>query len=256
LARYVEDLALALKILAGVDLRDPSTFPVDVLDENAYRKVDLATLRIAYYLDDELAPTLPEVKKAVSNAVAQLRSVAANVQPAKPPGVGKQETLTHGKALYDMDYEVCLRRELKELGTHRLHPVTQNALSIREPVDATQRAKAFAWWNRYRVRIREFLTHDFDAIVCPVYTEAAPKHGETLGKPESLLHVAYYSIAQTPAAVVRCGTTSDGLPVGVQIVANHWREDIALAVAAYLEETLGGWNPSPILPNAAAHVKG
>ena len=129
--------------------------------------------------------------------------------------------------------------------TCKLHPVTQDALDIRKPVNAKQRVEAFAWWNRFRARIRDFLTHQFDAIVCPVYTDVAPKHGETRGKPANLVHVAYYSIAQTPAAVVRCGTTATGLPVGVQIVANHWREDIALAVAARLEQAFGGWEPPP-----------
>ena len=32
-----------------------------------------------------------------------------------------------------------------------------------------------------------------------------------------------------------------GLPIGVQIVARPWREDVALAVAKHLETVLGGW---------------
>jgi len=48
-------------------------------------------------------------------------------------------------------------------------------------------------------------------------------------------------VAGWPAAVVRCGTAATGLPIGVQIVAPPWREDIALAVAARLEIEFGGW---------------
>jgi len=40
---------------------------------------------------------------------------------------------------------------------------------------------------------------------------------------------------------VRGGTSPEGSPIGVQVVARPWREDIALAVAQHLETVLGGW---------------
>jgi len=46
--------------------------------------------------------------------------------------------------------------------------------------------------------------------------------------------------------VVRGGTSSEGLPIGVQVVARPWREDVALAVAQVLEEALGGWQRPPL----------
>jgi len=46
-----------------------------------------------------------------------------------------------------------------------------------------------------------------------------------------------------PAAVVRAGTSPEGLPIGVQIAAKPWREDVALAVAGVIEDELGGWKP-------------
>jgi amidase len=52
-----------------------------------------------------------------------------------------------------------------------------------------------------------------------------------------------YNLTGWPAAVVRCGATADGLPIGVQIAAAPWREDVALALALRLEEAFGGWLP-------------
>ena len=49
-----------------------------------------------------------------------------------------------------------------------------------------------------------------------------------------------------PAAVVRGGTSPEGLPIGVQVVARPWREDVALALAARLEAALGGWQRPPL----------
>ena len=49
-----------------------------------------------------------------------------------------------------------------------------------------------------------------------------------------------------PGAVVRGGTSPEGLPIGVQIVAKQWREDVALAGAAVIEKALGGWKAPPM----------
>ncbi len=55
-----------------------------------------------------------------------------------------------------------------------------------------------------------------------------------------------YNLTGWPAAVVRAGTSSEGLPIGVQVVARPWRDDVALAVAQHIEKVLGGWQPPPI----------
>jgi amidase len=55
-----------------------------------------------------------------------------------------------------------------------------------------------------------------------------------------------YNLTGWPGVVVRGGTSPEGLPIGVQLVARPWREDVALAVAQYLEEALGGWQRPPL----------
>ena len=46
--------------------------------------------------------------------------------------------------------------------------------------------------------------------------------------------------------MIRCGTSPDGLPIGVQVIARPWREDVSLAVAALLESAMGGWQKPAI----------
>jgi amidase len=55
-----------------------------------------------------------------------------------------------------------------------------------------------------------------------------------------------YNLTGWPAAVVRAGQSPEGLPIGAQIVARPWREDIALALAGQVEAALGGWVAPPI----------
>jgi len=46
--------------------------------------------------------------------------------------------------------------------------------------------------------------------------------------------------------VVRAGTSPEGLPIGVQVVARNWRDYTALAAAAWIEKELGGWRPASL----------
>jgi len=51
-----------------------------------------------------------------------------------------------------------------------------------------------------------------------------------------------YNLTGWPAGVVRGGSTADGLPIGVQVVARPWREDLVLAVMRCIEQASGGWH--------------
>lgn len=64
------------------------------------------------------------------------------------------------------------------------------------------------------------------------------------GNPEgSIAYTAPYSLTGYPCVVVRAGSSADGLPIGVQLVARPWREEVALALAKRLETAVGGWRP-------------
>ena len=54
------------------------------------------------------------------------------------------------------------------------------------------------------------------------------------------------NLSGLPAAVVPCGMSPEGLPIGVQIATQPWREDLALAVARHLEAEFGGWQAPPL----------
>lgn len=98
-------------------------------------------------------------------------------------------------------------------------------------------------WDAYRSGMLRWLA-DWDAILCPVYPTAAHRHGEAI--PGGVSYTTPYSLTGWPCAVVRCGTSPDGLPIDVQIVAGPWRDHVALAVAGALESALGGFRPPAI----------
>ena len=104
--------------------------------------------------------------------------------------------------------------------------------------------RLFRRWDRYRSAMLHWLD-DWDAILCPVYPTAAHPHGEPVD--DGVSYTTPFSLTGWPCAVVRCGTSAAGLPIGVQIGAGPWHDGVALALAAALEAALGGYRP-PDLP--------
>jgi amidase len=100
------------------------------------------------------------------------------------------------------------------------------------------------WWDEFRVEMLAF-AESFDLILCPVAAVPAVEHGKGF---DHLLAYSYswtFNLTGWPVVVVRAGTSPEGLPIGVQLAARPWREDVALAAAGAVETALGGWRPPP-----------
>ena len=85
---------------------------------------------------------------------------------------------------------------------------------------------------------------DYDLILCPVSATPATAHDDPEGPDFS--YTFTHNLTGWPAATVRCDSSDHGLPIGVQLVARPWRDDIVLAAAQYIETNLGGWKSPPI----------
>jgi amidase len=96
-------------------------------------------------------------------------------------------------------------------------------------------------WDQFRTAMLGFVAR-YDLILCPV----ADAPAVPLGTAGNGIYCLPYSLTGYPCAVVRAGTSPEGLPIGVQVVARPWREDVALAAAGQIESALGGWRPPPL----------
>jgi amidase len=94
------------------------------------------------------------------------------------------------------------------------------------------------------------LLEEYEIILCPVDPFPAQPHGFTQEPDFDAVGFTSYtkpfSMAGWPSVAVRAGGTAEGLPIGVQVVAGPWREDAALAVAAFIETQVCGWQPPPL----------
>jgi aspartyl-tRNA(Asn)/glutamyl-tRNA(Gln) amidotransferase subunit A len=96
-------------------------------------------------------------------------------------------------------------------------------------------------------KVRNLIAQDYsnalkevDALVAPVSPFPAFKIGEKLADPMQMYLSDIYTItgdlAGIPCMSVPCGNTSDGLPVGMQIFADHFREDLMFRIAYNFEQ--------------------
>src|SRR3989304_3142214 len=78
-----------------------------------------------------------------------------------------------------------------------------------------------------------------DLIVCPAMPQPAIRHGESSAAWFGDTYSDVHNLTGWPAAVVRGGTSPEGLPIGIQVVAPPWRGDLALAGAQGIEAPPG-----------------
>lgn len=244
ISRAVEDLALVLSVIAGPDWRNPFVVPMPMGAPSAVKVPDL---RVAYFTDNGFYTPTDDTIDTVQAAADAIAESGAEVRAALPDGIEQTQDIFLG--LLFADGLNWIDDLLERAGTSQPHPWIGEALKDRDPPSsAADIGRLVDRWNEYRATLIGFMEH-YDVIVCPAVGFPAPAHGGTLTE-EALPAFSYtetFNLTGWPAAVVRCGTSSDGLPIAVQVAARPWREDIALAVAEYLENAFGGWQRSPLL---------
>ncbi|MBK8047282.1 MAG: amidase [Anaerolineales bacterium] len=223
MARYVEDLGLVLPIIAGPDWRDSSTVPVPLVN---WRAVDPKGLRVAFYTHHHLADPDPACFAAVHAAAAGLAAAGLQVEAALPPRM---------EEVYDITRDYWRRPESESWDEWRADgEVVLSSLAVEQHLFA---------WDRFRRSLLSFMAQ-YDLVLTPAAELPARPHGEPDG---SIAYTLTYSLTGYPCVVVRAGTSDDGMPVGVQVVARPWRDDVALAAAQIIEAAGGGWRQPPAL---------
>ena len=221
LARSVDDLALTLRIIAGVDGYDASVVPMPLGD---LASVDIATLRVAHFSEFDGAAASAEVTVTVAAAVDVLARAGASTRAAVPPRI--EESLGITRAYW-------ARPESMSWKTWQ--PDKASTLS------ADDVERSLFEWDRLRRAFLGFMKN-VDVIVCPVAPSVAPADYRA----ENYIYTLPFSLTGYPCVVVRAGASNEGMPIGVQIVARPWCDHVALACARIIEQELGGWQPCAI----------
>jgi amidase len=242
IARKVADLALALPIIAGPDFRDHSIVGMPLGDP---AKVTLRDLKVAYFDDDGIAPPTREIAAAVRDAAKAFADAGIKVEASPPPDVSRP-----GVVYLDIsrgDGGAGTRAFLKSIGTDQISPLFERALAVAPAMpNITEALAAFVRWDLYRNSMLRFI-ENYDALLSPVIPYPAVPHGTSFDDDRRIGfgYAQMHNLTGWPTATVRVGTSPEGLPIGVQVAARPWREDVALALVQHLEQTFGGWKMPP-----------
>lgn len=247
MARRVEDIALITPLIAGPDFHDASCAPVPWADPSA---VDLKKLRVAFFPTNTVADTDDDTKNTVRKAAQWLQGSVASVEEDLPKDIlsdlyDARRKLTNGDAWQ------FYRRLAEKWGTQNFSPAVAERMKTLTPLSTAEVVEAWEQADLAKSRMLQWF-QKYDVLLCPVAGKPAEIIDRPLGSAPSPTAMAWsytgaFNSTGWPVTVVRCGTSSDGkLPIGVQVVAAPWREDITLAVASFLEAKSGGWQRPPI----------
>ncbi len=232
LARNVEDLNLILRIIAGVDNIDPYIYPVPFRD---YKEVNFTKLKFAFYANNGLYIPSEDTVQAIRKAT-NIISAAGLIIKEDVPGIIEDAAKVSGSYLNN-DFN-WLTEMLRQHGTTKTSLTwikDKPGLSLLELNKLVERvdnlrSSALLFWKNY------------DVLICPVSPGPALLHdAEVKDEAGYFSYTTAYNITGWPSVVIRGGTSAEGLPIGIQIIAPPWREDICLAVAKFLEKELGPW---------------
>ena len=231
-----------LGVMAGHDARDwlqgPATLPPLDAAARSFRG-----LRVGYWSRPPCGAVAPEIATVVDAAMAALGRLGAEVTPVELPGDDLLETF---ETLWYTG--AAARAAALSAGQRQtLDPGLREAVAAGEGYDAVRYVGAMAARAEFG-RALEALAARFDVLVSPA-TAVLPFEAGLEVPPGSgcrrWIEWAGFSfpinLSQQPAAVVPCGRSASGLPIGLQIIGPRGGDAGVLDVAAAFETEFPAW---------------
>jgi aspartyl-tRNA(Asn)/glutamyl-tRNA(Gln) amidotransferase subunit A len=230
MCRTAEDCALMLAAMAGHDPRDQQTATVGVPDYAAELERGLQGMRLAVIEDFTLSELQPDVEARMRTALEQLEKGGAQIREVAiqdlEPSLATSALLTVDIAEPAAYHAQWIRERPDDYGEDVRGRVEMGELYL-----ATHYIQA----QRYRTIVRDQFVdvlEDADAIITPAVPFTAPEvdaEEVELGEVVDIItavmrYQALPPLTGMPAMSVPCGFSSDGLPIGMQIVGRPFGE--------------------------------
>ena len=227
-------------LIARPDARDPFSLPADGVDYAKKLDGKLKKLKVGFVLRFGDHPLDIEVAAMVTKAAKQFEALGCKVEEVEAPFSYPEA----GRA-FVIHWLAALQRLLQLYPENRHGEFDPNLLagakaglrySLQDVVNAqvTRRELAIAW-NLFFAK--------YDLLLTPTVAVQPFAAGKNLpdgpdGKPNMQWspYTSQFNLTRHPAATVPCGLSSEGLPVGLQIVSGHYRDALVLRAAARYAE--------------------
>lgn len=261
IARSVEDLELALGVLAGANELEATGWRLEL---PRARHGSLSEYRIAAWLDDADYPVDDAVKRVHAASIEKLRRAGATIDERARPKLGLREASHVYQQLLMPVMASAMPREgldsLRELAAAAKPGDDSEMIYTARTITASHHDWLAAHEQREALRLRfsEFFAN-YDALLLPVNQVAAiPHQHETAFASRTITvngqrhpytdlfgWIAPVTMCKLPATVVPAGRTGENLPVGLQIAGPYLEDRTTLDLGKRISEVIGGFTPPP-----------
>jgi aspartyl-tRNA(Asn)/glutamyl-tRNA(Gln) amidotransferase subunit A len=255
MARSAEDLGLVLNAIAGFDARDSTSLERTAEDYTRELTRPLRGLRIGLPLEFFAEGAQSDVARAVDEAVAQYKALGCDVVEVTLPNMGlslpvyyvlASAEASSNLARFDgvrYGYRTPEYRDLDEM--YEKTRAEGFGAEVKRRILIGTYVLSHGYYDAYYVRaqkVRRLIAQDFarafekcDVIMGPTSPTTAFKLGEKASDPVQMYLSDIYTIAINlaglPGMSIPCGLDAAGLPVGLQIIGDYFREAQMLNVA-------------------------
>ncbi len=257
MARNVADAALFLDVMAGLDPRDPLSWPAPSVPYRDAVAAPARPRRIAFSPDLGFMPVDPEVRDICARAMAQFETMGVAVEERTPDFSGAMDAFhTFRAVLFVTDHAERMRAHRDKFKPEILWNYDKG-----QALTAGDIARAESTRVALFERMADFFG-EFDLLACP--TAAVPPYSvdqryvDRIGDTVFDNYVDWMglqcavTVTSSPAISIPCGFTADGRPVGLQLVARPRGEAELLQAAALFEQAAGLDRLLPIDPRDPA----
>jgi aspartyl-tRNA(Asn)/glutamyl-tRNA(Gln) amidotransferase subunit A len=254
MARTAEDMAIMLNAMAGFDARDSTSLERPLEDYARDLQQSVRGLRIGLPKEFLAEGVQPDVAKAVEAAIAEYRALGCEVVEVTLPNmhlsVPVYYVLAPAEASSNLarfdgaryGYRTGSYRDLDEM--YEKTRAEGFGPEVRRRILIGTYVLSHGYYDAYYIRaqkLRRLIAQDFtaafkkcDVIMGPTSPSTAFRIGQKAGDPLQMYLSDIYTIAVNlaglPGMSIPCGFDSAGLPIGLQIIGNYFREAQMLQV--------------------------
>jgi aspartyl-tRNA(Asn)/glutamyl-tRNA(Gln) amidotransferase subunit A len=260
ITKDVEDAALLLGAIAGYDRRDSTSVDCPVADYRGALRQSIKGLRLGIPKEYFIEGMDPDVSSMVHQAIKTCLELGAEIQEVSLPhtdyGVAAYYIIAPAEASsnlarYDgVKYGVRVPDARDLMTMYRQSRSQGFGPEVKRRIMLGTYVLSAGYYDAYYKKasqVRTLIRRDFldvfercDALLAPVSPIPAFKIGEKTDDPLQMYLSDVFtlpaSLAGIPGISVPCGLSRDRLPIGLQILGPHFREDVVLRVAYQFEQ--------------------
>jgi aspartyl-tRNA(Asn)/glutamyl-tRNA(Gln) amidotransferase subunit A len=261
-ARNIQDAATILGVIAGHDEMDSTSAALKVPSYVEEIEKPVSGLRIGIPEEYFAEGLDPEVRKKIEAGIALLEKLGCKRLSLRMPhtdyAIATYYIIATAEASSNLARYDGVRYGLRVPGTTLMEMYRKTrergfGAEVKRRIMLGTYALSAGYYDAYYLRaqkVRKLIYQDFvdaflkcDLILTPTAPTPAFRLGEKTAYPLQMYLADIYtvtgSLAGIPGISVPCGTTPEGLPVGLQIFGSHFRESQVLQLAQAFERAGG-----------------